>query len=63
MIEYYKLSLLRNAEHGEVLILDKIYLEINGEESRVMEYKSRQGKLLNSKLEKISKDEAIESLR
>ncbi|MBA7676722.1 hypothetical protein ES703_84966 [subsurface metagenome] len=63
MIEYYKLSLLKKTKDGAVW--DEIYLEMNGEKSRVMDYgfRSNESRPLNSKLEKISDEEAKEILR
>ena len=59
MPEYYKLSLLRRTRDGADW--EEIYLEINGQKSRVIAHlpDSEQVRLLNSKLEKISGKEAM----
>ena len=61
MAEYYKLT--RYVAHGRSDVnIEEIYLEINGDKSAVMTHIPEEKKLLNTKLEKISEEDAVEAL-
>ena len=60
MTEYYKLSLLKRKNKG--VVFENIYFEISNGRSSIIKHEPLDKKLICSNLEKISEEEAIESL-